>query len=179
MENNNQTKKKKFIRYKSVNQVKLKGGWRRVRGMHNKVRLKKKGHIHKVSIGYGTKNETKNFYNSEFDYKLINNINDLNDISKKYILISRLIGLKKKIEILKKAKELKLNVIKVNDIDSYLKNIQDKLSEKKQKKAKKQEKKEIYKKKAEEKSKEKKELTSEEKVEQEKEDKKKLLESKQ
>jgi large subunit ribosomal protein L32e len=179
MENTNISKKKrKFVRYKSVNQVKLKGGWRRVRGMHNKVRLKKKGHIHKVSIGYGTKKEERNLYNSKFDYKLINNLNDLNDLDKKYILISKSIGLKKRIEILKRAMELNLNVIKFNDINLFLKNAEEKLNENKKNKQKKQQKKEFYQKKAEEKSKEKKELTPEEKIEAEKEEKKKLLESK-
>ena len=128
MENTNMTRKKrKFTRYKSVNQVKLKGGWRRVRGMHNKVRLKKKGHMHKVSIGYGTKKETRNFYYSQFDYKFVRNLNDLDNIDKKYIMISGSIGLRKKIQILNKAKELKLNVINVKDIDAFLKNIQDTL----------------------------------------------------
>lgn len=179
MENNNITRKKrKFTRYKSINQVKLKGGWRRVRGMHNKVRLKKKGHMHKVSIGYGTKKETRNLYNSTFDYKFITNLNDLNNIDKKYILISGNIGLRKKIEILKKAKELKLNVIRIKDIDAFLKNIQEKLLQLKENKKKEQVKKEIYKKKTEEKSKEKKEVNQEEKAEKEKEEKKKVLENK-
>jgi large subunit ribosomal protein L32e len=171
-------KKRKFIRYKSINQVKLHGGWRRARGMHNKVRLKKKGHLHKVSIGYGTKKEIMNLYGSKFDYQLIKSLNDLNRINKKYILISRSIGLKKKIEIFKKAKELGLNVIRIKDIDSFLKNIQDKLNQNKQKKEKKQQKREIYQKKAEEKSKEKKEI-KEEKIEQEKEEKRRVLEAKQ
>ena len=180
MENTNiKRKKRKFIRYKSINQVKLKGGWRRVRGMHNKVRLKKKGHIHKVSIGYGTKKETRNLYNSMFDYKLIKNLNDLNNLDKKYILISKSIGLKKKIEILKKAKELGLNVIRIKDIDSFLNTVQDNLNKNKQKKEKKQQKKEVYQKKAEEKSKEKKEVKEEEKKEEEKEEKRKVLEAKQ
>ena len=179
MENQNLTRKKrKFTRYKSVNQVKLKGGWRRVRGMHNKVRLKKKGHIHKVSIGYGTKKETRNLYNSMHDYKLINNLNDLNNIDKKYILISRLIGLKKRLEILKKAKGLGLRIIRVKDIDVLLKKIEEKLNDKRKNKENKQKKKEIYQKKAEEKSKDKKE-TKGENPEKEKEDKKKVLEGKQ
>ena len=147
--------------------------------MHNKVRLKKKGHPHKVSIGYGTKKEFKNFYNSEFDYKLINNLNDLNNVDKKYIMISRKIGLKKKIEILKKAKELNLNVIKIKDIDAFLKNIHEEITKIKETKKKKEAKKELTKKKAEEKSKEKKvEQTEEEKSEKDKEDKKKALEGK-
>ena len=181
MQNNDitQTRKKiKFTRYKSINQVKLRGGWRKPRGMHNKVRLSKKGHPAKVSIGYGTKKETRNLYNSEFDYKLINNLKDLEDLDKKYIMISRSIGLKKKVEILKKAKELNLNAIKIRDIDLFLKNVQEKLNKNKQKKEKKQQKKEIYQKKAEEKLKEKKEVTQEEKTEKEKEEKKKVLEGK-
>ncbi len=171
-------KKKRFIRYKSINQVKLKGGWRRPRGIHNKVRLKKKGHPHKVSIGYGTKKGTRNLYNSIFDYRLVKNIKDLDDINKKYIIISRSIGLKKKIEILKKAKELNLNVINIKDIDAFLKNIENRRNEFKEDKKKKQQKKEETKKKVEEKSKEKKESTQEEKTEKEKEEKKKILENK-
>ena len=174
----NTRKKIKFNRYKSVNQVKLKNRWRKPKGMHNKVRLKKKGHVPKVSIGYGTKKRLRNFYNSTIDYQMINNLNDLNNINKKTILISKSIGLRKRIEILKKAKELGLNVIKVKDIESLLKIIQDKLMQQKQVKEKKEKKKEEYHKKAEEKAKDKKEPTPEEKVEYEKEEKKKLLEGK-
>ncbi len=175
---NTPRKKKRFIRYKSVNQVKLKGGWRRLRGIHNKVRLKKKGHIHKVSIGYGTKRETRNRYNSLFDYKFINNINDLDNITREYILISKNIGLKKKIEILKKAKEMNLKIINIKDIDLFLKNVETKRTENKESKKKKQEKKEETKKKAEEKKKDKKEITQEQKSDIEKEEKRRLLEGK-
>jgi large subunit ribosomal protein L32e len=178
MEQNIKIKKKKFVRYGSINQKKLKKSWRRPRGMHNKVRLKKKGHIHKVSIGYRTKKETRDFYNSKFDYKLVNNLNDLNNIDKKYILISKSIGLRKKIEILKKAKELNLDVLNFKDTDSFLKNVQDKFMKIRKSKEEKQQKKEVFKKKVEEKEKEKKEISPEERAEKEKEDKKKLLESK-
>lgn len=171
-------KKKNFFRYKSINQKKLKSGWRKPKGIHNKVRLKKKGHPHKVSIGYGTKKELRNYYNSIYDYKLIKNLNDLDNLDKKYILISKSVGLRKKIEILNRAKDLNLNVIRVGDVDSFLKKIQDKLKENKQKKEKKKQKKEVFEKKAEEKIIDKKELTPEEKIEKEKEEKKKVLESK-
>ena len=171
-------RKKRFIRYKSVNQVKLKGGWPRLRGIHNKVRLKKKGHIHKVSIGYGTKKEARNLYNSLFDYKFINNLKDMDNIACEYILISKSIGMKKKIEILKKAKKMNLKIINIKDIDMFLKNVESKKTEDKESKKKKHEKKEEAKKKAEEKLKDKKEITQEQKSDIEKEEKKKLLEGK-
>lgn len=178
MENKTQARKKqKFVRYKSVNQVKLKGGWRRVRGMHNKVRLKKKGHVPKVSIGYGNKKGTRNLYNSQIKYKLIVNLKDLENLSEKYILISRSIGLKKKIEILKKAKELNLNVIRIKDIDTFLKKVQDKSKEDKMLKEKRKQEKEIYQKKAEEKSKEKKAEPVKEETS-DNEEKRRVLESK-
>lgn len=178
METKSNLKKEKpsFIRYKSKNIKKLSKSWRRPRGMHNKVRLRIKGHIKAPSIGYGNKSQLKGLYKGQVKYKLVTSLNDLKNLDAKAIIISNKIGLKKKIQLLNEIKKLDIKILNIKDIDSYLKNVEEKLKQRKEKKKQIEQKKEEFKKKAEEKSKEKKELTQEEKAELEKQEKKKVLE---
>ena len=169
----------KFTRYNSEYSKKLSPNWRSPRGIHNKVRLKKKGHIRSPSIGFGSPKEKMNLYQSKFDYKLINSESDLNNLDKKYVIISSKLGLKNKLKILDKLKTLDIKIINVKDIEKFINEIKQKLKSKKEKKKLEKTKKEEIKKKLEEKvtkEKETKELTKEEKQEKEELDKRKLLE---
>ena len=165
-----------FTRYKSKNIKKLSKSWRRPRGMHNKVRLRIKGHIKSPSIGYGNKKELKGLYKGTINYKIVNNLNDLKDLGLNAVIISSKLGLRKKLQLINEIKKLNLKVLNIKNIESYLKDAEDKIKQRKERSKRKEQKKEELKKKAEEKSKEKKELTKEEKTELEKQEKKKVLE---
>ena len=112
---------------------------------------------------------------SKFRFTKINNLKDLEN-TKENILISRTIGIKKKIKIIEKALELKLKILNLNYPKEFLKKIKEKKLEKKTKKKKILEKKEI--KKEEKKEEKPKEETKEEKEKKEKEIKRKILEGK-
>ncbi|MEK6835636.1 MAG: eL32 family ribosomal protein [Nanoarchaeota archaeon] len=163
-----------FIRYTSKNLKKLGKSWRRPRGIHNKVKLKIKGHIKSPSIGYGNKSELKGLYKGQISYKVVSNLSELKNLDTNAVLISSKLGLKKKVQLLNEIKKLNVKVLSIKDIDAYIKNIEEKLKQRKEKKKQIEQKKEEFKKKAEEKSKEKKELTQEEKSELEKQEKKVL-----
>ena len=177
MENNNIQKKKKpvFVRYNSEYSKKLSPNWRKSKGIHNKTRLKKKGHPLSPLIGYGSPKAVKGFYQSKFDYKLINSVKDLENLDKKYVLLSSKLGLKSKIELIGKILELKIKILNIKDPEKFVKEVQEKLKQNKNKKVIELQKKQEEKKKKEEK-KESKDLTDEEKKEKEKLEKKKVLE---
>lgn len=170
--------KRTFKRYHAGNLKKLGSSWRRPRGMHNKVRLKRKGHIKSPLIGYGGNKKTLGFYQSKFDYKIVNSEKDLINLDKKYVILSSTLGLKNKLQLLEKLKNLNIKVLNIKDLEKFIKKTQEKLSSKKEQKKTQQKKKEEIKKKLEEKVEEKgkKELTLEEKSEKEELEKRKVLE---
>lgn len=174
------TKKKKyrFIRYNSQYLKKLSSKWRRPRGMHNKVRLKKKGHPRFPAVGHGSVKETHGLYKSKFKYKLINSEKDLENLNNNYVILSGSLGLKTKLKLINKLKNLNNKILNIKDLDKFVKDAEEKLKLKKEAKKVKKQKKEESKKKREEKTtkKEEKELTPEEKIEKEKLEKKKVLE---
>ncbi len=169
-------KKPEFNRYNSGYLVKLHGNYRKQKGLHNKTRLKKKGHPKSPSIGYGSPKEIKGFYKSEFSYKLIKSEKDLQNLDAKNIILSKNLGLRKKLYIINKIKSLNVKILNIKDIDKFIKDAEDKLKQNKTKKKVEYQKKQDVQKKTEVKAVDKKELTLEEKEEKEKIEKKKLLE---
>ncbi|MCK5624645.1 hypothetical protein KAI04_02285 [Candidatus Pacearchaeota archaeon] len=85
---------------------KKKQVWRRPTGRDNKMRERRRGYPARVSIGYkNTENEkTIVIYNSK----------ELEKIDKKSAVSIGNVGMKKKIEIVKKAKELRIQLLNVN-----------------------------------------------------------------
>mgnify|MGYP001580168899 CR=1 FL=1 len=171
-------KKPSFIRYNSEYLARITSNWRRPKGLHNKVRLKKKGHIKSPAVGYGSPREVFGYYHSKFDYALINSEKDLVNLDKKYVLLSGKLGIKNRILLLKKLKTLDVTILNIKDIEKYINEAEEKLKQNKQKKQTEKQKKEESKKKTEKITTEKeiKELTAEEKLEKEKLEKKKILE---
>src|SRR3989344_2169827 len=94
---------------------KLKDSWRRPRGIHSKLRLKKRGKGKRPKIGYGNDRKIRGLTKNQH-YTYINNIKDLENI-KNSIIISSNIGLKKKLGIITKAKELGLNILNMGNTD--------------------------------------------------------------
>ena len=101
--------------------------WKKPKGRDNKMREKRKGYAPVVSIGYKNKDKEKP--------KIIYNLKELEKISKNKDLLIGNVGKKKKIEIAKKAKEMKLKILNLNP-KSYFKKIEkegkNKIPEKKQ-----------------------------------------------
>lgn len=90
-----------------------KAGWRAPKGRDNKMREKRKGYPSVVSIGY--KKQTN-------DEKIIEicSSKDLKKIKKGEIGFVKSVGKSKKLEIAKKAKEMKINLKNMNP-EKYLK----------------------------------------------------------
>jgi len=139
---------KKFLRRTWDRYVKLGKGrkkkqkWRRPTGRDNKMREKRKNRPAVVAIGYKGSEKEKRL--------VVNNLNELKKIKKDEIAVIGNVGKKKKIEIVKVAKEKGIKISNLN-LKKFLKDVEKK---EKQKEAKKITKKEKVKKR---KSKEKKE----------------------
>lgn len=93
--------------------------WRSPKGRHNKMREKRKNYPAIVSIGYRTNNQDRGKIKGEYP-EIVRNLKDLEKINGNKIAIMGNIGKKKKIEIVKKAKELKVNFINLN-VKKFLK----------------------------------------------------------
>lgn len=55
----------KFIRQDAHKKAKLKNLWRKPKGLHNKMRLQKKGYRRLPKVGMGTPNTEKNLFNNK------------------------------------------------------------------------------------------------------------------
>jgi len=87
--------------------------WRRPKGRDNKMRESRKGRPPLVSIGYKGKKEKRKKL-------MVYNLQDLEDAGKHDLVILGKVGKKKKIEILKKALEMKIGFQNIN-IGKFLK----------------------------------------------------------
>ncbi len=101
-----------------------KASWRKPKGRDNKMREKRKGYSAIVSIGYGSKEKKQSI--------IIKNIKNLLVLTKGTSIIIGNIGQKKKIEIVKKAKELDLDLSNLNS-NKFLKKLEKKKTEEKKK----------------------------------------------
>ena len=176
-------RKPNFIRqdYQRRKRIGNKLKWRKPKGVHSKIRHHFKGWRKSPSPGYKSPPDVKGFHSSGL--KMINlfSINDLANIKKdtEGVIISKNIGRKNRLQILKKSKELGIQVLNLNT-DEHIKKIEEFISSKKKKPA--EAKKELKpqkeaksKPKEDTKTKEDDELTDKEKKESEKKEKDKLL----
>jgi len=84
--------------------------WRRAKGRHNKIRKRRAGYPGPPLIGYKKPKAESGKINGKVPI-LVENMNDLVSASKNNILIiSRRIGARKRIEVIKKANEMKLEI---------------------------------------------------------------------
>jgi large subunit ribosomal protein L32e len=128
----------KFLRHTAHKYSKLglrrkkKKIWRRPTGRDNKMREKRRGHPAVVSIGYSTDKKTRGNVMEKAPVRIIN-VSQMEKMNKNQIAMLGNIGMKKKIEIAKKAKEMNIEIYKLN-IDKFLKLNEKKVEVKKENK---------------------------------------------
>ena len=134
-------KKPKFLRRTWNKYSKLGKGrkkkqvWRRPTGRDNKMREKRRGYSSVVSIGYrGEKDKREKL--KEKKAVIVKNTKDLEKIKENEIIIVGSVGKKKKMEIAKKAKEMKIEIYNMNPekflkVNEKVKKEENKLEEKK------------------------------------------------
>jgi len=167
-------RKPKFIR-QDAHKKRLKKRWVRPRGLHSKVRLRKSGHPKPVSNGYGSPKEVRGLSKEGLKIKIIHNEDGFNEINKEKdgIIIASSVGLRNKLQLLKKAREKGIKILNLN-VDEYIKKKEEGFKKRleERKKGKEKKKKEETK---EKKDKLEEKLSDEEKKESKKKEKDKLL----
>jgi len=104
---------------------KKKQKWRNPTGRHNKMRAKERDYPRTVSIGYRTDRNDRERFNRK-KMILVYNMKDLESVGKDEIALLGKIGNKKKIEVLKKAKEMKIHIYGIN-AEKFIKKTASKL----------------------------------------------------
>lgn len=110
---NAKSKKPNFRRQEWFRYKRLGEKWRRPKGLHSKMRRKKGYRNPVVSIGYGSPREARALHPSGFREVLVQNPQDLENIDNKLEAgrIGRTVGMRKRIQILAKAKELNIRIL--------------------------------------------------------------------
>lgn len=96
--------------------------WRKPTGIHSKIRERRKGHRCMPEVGYGSPRVVRGLTREGFVEVLVSNFADLEriDVKKEVAVLSSGLGKRKKLEILKKAKDKKLKIANVKDIDAAI-----------------------------------------------------------
>ena len=116
--------KRKFLRRDWNKMLRLGGRrkklkWRRSKGRHAKIRQKWKGYSQMPSPGYKTPKAIRGLVENKHPV-MINNLSDLMKVKSNEIgIVSKTLGQKKKIELAKKALELKIHLENL-DASKYL-----------------------------------------------------------
>ncbi len=172
------SRKPNFIRGDSNKEkCKTRLKWKKPRGLHNKRRLRKKGHQKNPSVGFRSPRQVRSLDKHGLVPYIVRNVKDLKKLDKESnsLILASGVGLKKRIIILEECLKNDIQVSNLKDIKSFIDESKGKLSEKKKSSEKRKDKKkkevEAAKKKKEEDKKDKKKGT--------KDMKKEILESKQ
>lgn len=170
-------KKPIFLRQDYHKKKELGRKWRKPKGIHSKMRHHFKGKIRCVAHGWGSPLEVKYLHPSGLKQAFVHTIDDLKKINAKTegAMIAADVGLRKRLEILKKAIELGIKVLNIKNAESYLKEQEEKFKERKKRRAELKEIKKEEKKTEKLEEKVKPELADDEKKKQEKLEKDKVL----
>ena len=99
-------------------------GWRRPRSLDNKIRKEVKGYPKRVKVGYGKPRLVRGLHPSGFEEVMVYRPEDLEkvDPARQAARIGGSVGLRKRVEIVRKARELGIRVLNVTaDVKRVLK----------------------------------------------------------
>lgn len=156
LEHRKKMKKKKpeFVRQEYNRRKKLPKNWRRPRGVHSKLRLRRRGKPARVAIGYGTPKQVKHLTKDGLKKVIICNLNDFKSLKKGEIaIISKTVGDRKKLEILKEAQKSGIKIHNFPKIKETIDMIENKQKQRKESRKYKEKRKDKGKKKEKEKPK--------------------------
>ncbi|MFH1439903.1 MAG: 50S ribosomal protein L32e [Candidatus Woesearchaeota archaeon] len=155
-------RKPNFIRQDANRQKRVGTRWRKPKGLQSKMRLHKKGNRKSVTKGYKSPAAVYGMLPNGLFPVVVNNQSQLKAVDPKLqaAVISSKVGLRKKIDLIKKAVELNIIIANLKDADKFIKDNDDKMKIKSEEKKKKVTEKEEKKKVTEKSKKEKKDIDS-------------------
>ncbi|MEK6876620.1 MAG: 50S ribosomal protein L32e, partial [Nanoarchaeota archaeon] len=112
-------KKPDFIRQDIRKKARLKIKWRKPRGLDSKIRRKLNGRAKPVSQGYRSPEKVRGLHQSGLRPSIIQTAKELDNLSPKEncLVISSSLGKRKRVEVLKKAREKSFQVVNINAED--------------------------------------------------------------
>lgn len=107
------SKRPKFVRQESWRYVRVKEAWRKPKGIDSKMRKQEKGWPCLVKIGYRGPKDSRYIHPSGLIEKLVHNVSELEELvpGREAARIAASVGAKKRVEILKRAKELGIRIL--------------------------------------------------------------------
>ncbi|UCH01486.1 MAG: 50S ribosomal protein L32e [Candidatus Bathyarchaeota archaeon] len=112
------SKKPEFVRQESWRYKRVKSSWRKPKGIDSKMRIKKKGWPKSIQIGYRSPKKVRGFHPSGFKEIIIHNVDDLERVnSGNVVRIGGTVGMKKKLNIIMRAKELKIQIVNPRGVE--------------------------------------------------------------
>lgn len=106
-------KKPKFLRQIPYSHKRLKKVWRKPRGSQSKMRKKERGKATVPAVGWRTPKKIRGLHPSGYKEVAVHSIGELEkiDTKKEAVRIATRVGKRKRAEIVKKAKEMKIKIL--------------------------------------------------------------------
>ncbi len=127
-------RKPEFIRQDNPKRMKLSYKWRKPKGIHSKIRHHFKGRRKMPSPGYKSPIKVRGLHHSGLKIVKVYSVEDITKTKQKVegVVVSKSVGMRKRLEIFKKAKELKITILNLN-LDEQIKKIENFINSKKTK----------------------------------------------
>jgi len=170
-------KKPRFTRQDAHKKAKLPGSWRKPRGLQSKLRLKRRGYVRPISIGYGSPKATRGMVKGLVPV-IITVAADYEGLDAKQhgAIISSTLGSRRREQLITLAKEKGITVLNL-DVEKKLASIKQQLTSRKEDKIARSAAKKKAKKTLEEKAKKEEQKMAAKKAEASEEEKKKATEA--
>ncbi len=109
----------------------FKGSWNRPRGMHSKMRRGMRGKKLLPTVGFRSPIAVRGLTRDGFVPVIVNNFNDLTkfDVKKQIAVLAAGLGMRKRIEILKKAVEMKIKLFNIKDAEKFIEESKKEISD--------------------------------------------------
>ena len=111
-------KKPNFVRHEGWRYKRLSEGWRRPRGLDNKMRRKIKGWPPTVNVGYRGPKATRGLHPSGYKEVLVYNTEELKKIDSETqaVRIAHTVGKRKRAKILVEARKRKITILNLKEV---------------------------------------------------------------
>ncbi|MBT7903554.1 50S ribosomal protein L32e [Candidatus Woesearchaeota archaeon] len=127
-------KKPTFLRQDAHKAMRVAKNWRKPRGLQSKMRLHKKGYCRSVEMGWSSPNAVRGLSREGLELVNISTMDLLLKLDPKNdkLIIKATVGLKKRLELLKKAVELGFAVHNYVSVEKFIQEKEDMLKKKKE-----------------------------------------------